>query len=29
MIEHLKTAEEYKLAADYIRSVAKKNSISC
>ena len=25
MIEHLKTAEEYRLAAEYIRSVAKKN----
>ncbi len=28
MIEHLKTADEYKLAADYIRSVAAKNGIS-
>lgn len=28
MIEHLKTAEEYKLAADYIRSVAGENGIS-
>lgn len=28
MIEHLKTAEEYKLAADYIRSVAARNGIS-
>ncbi len=28
MIEHLKTAEEYKLAADYIRSVAAENGIS-
>ncbi len=28
MIEHLKTAEEYKLAADHIRSVAAKNGIS-
>ena len=29
MIEHLQTAEEYCLAADYIRSVAKKNNINC
>jgi sugar phosphate isomerase/epimerase len=28
MIEHLKTAEEYKLAADYIRSVAAESGIS-
>ena len=28
MIEHLKTPEEYKLAADYIRSVAAENGIS-
>jgi len=28
MIEHLKTAEEYKLAAEYIRSVATENGIS-
>ncbi|MCK4853886.1 MAG: hypothetical protein KAT31_06485, partial [Bacteroidales bacterium] len=28
MIEHLKTADEYKLAADYIRSVAAENGIS-
>jgi sugar phosphate isomerase/epimerase len=28
MIEHLKTADEYKLAADYIRSVAVENGIS-
>ncbi len=28
MIEHLKTADEYKLAADYIRSVAAENEIS-
>jgi sugar phosphate isomerase/epimerase len=28
MIEHLKTADEYKLAADYIRSVATANGIS-
>jgi sugar phosphate isomerase/epimerase len=28
MIEHLKTAEEYKLASDYIRSVAAENGIS-
>lgn len=27
MMEHLKTAEEYQKAADYIRSVAKKNNI--
>ncbi len=27
MLEHLNTAEEYKLAADYIRSVAKKENI--
>jgi sugar phosphate isomerase/epimerase len=27
MIEHLKTAEEYQLAADHIRSVARKNHI--
>ncbi|MDX2430892.1 MAG: sugar phosphate isomerase/epimerase, partial [Bacteroides sp.] len=27
IMEHLKTAEEYKLAADYIRSVGKSNSI--
>ena len=27
MIEHLKTADEYKLAADYIRSVAKEDGI--
>ena len=29
MMEHLSTAEEYSLAAEYIRSVAKKNNISC
>ncbi|MCK5462828.1 MAG: hypothetical protein KAI95_07415, partial [Bacteroidales bacterium] len=28
MIEHLKTADEYKLAADYIRSVAAADGIS-
>ena len=28
MMEHLKTAEEYSLAAEYIRSTAKKNNIS-
>jgi len=28
MIEHLKTADEYKLAADYIRSVAAEKGIS-
>ena len=29
MMEHLGTAEEYKQAADYIRSVATENNISC
>ena len=28
MIEHLKSDEEYKKAADYIRSVGDKNGIS-
>jgi sugar phosphate isomerase/epimerase len=28
MLEHLKTAEEYKAAADYIRSVGKQNNIA-
>ncbi len=27
MMEHLETAEEYKLAADHIRSVGKSNQI--
>lgn len=29
MIEHLNTAEEYRLAAEYIRSVARLNDITC